>query len=172
MSWLTEGPLSRLGGDSAVAQGARAGAAAGPAGMAIGALAGWIAGRIQSGRLQSMVANNNAAFSGRQADRTDWSIGGPLGQFDSFGHGEPTRDDGNIGTDLGITDWSQSQPDDDGGPGAVEARRDGGSMGKGFAGDGWTGMSQGGDVHGMVIRGVQPGLGSGQKWYHGRNPGK
>jgi hypothetical protein len=114
MSWLTEGPLSRVGGDSSAARGARMGAAAGPVGLALGALGGWIYGRVQQGRLQAMSGNSAAAMADRQANRTDWGLGdSPLAQFDSFGHGEPTRDDGNIGSEIGITDWGDASPDND-----------------------------------------------------------
>lgn len=172
MSWLTEGPLSRIGGDSRAAQGARMGAAAGPIGMAAGALGGWLMDRIQNGRLQAMSGDSARQFADRQGARTDWSLGdSPMGQFEGFGHGEPTRDDGNIGSDLGITDWGnigegkQDKPRE-----KLKESRENDS--RSFALSGVSNFMVGGSPVINGSRGYGAFGGSGQGYFQGRKPGK
>lgn len=103
MSWLTEGPLSRIGGSSYAAQGARAGSAFGPIGLAIGALGGWLYGRQQAGRLQSAGSRQIGGMNDRLAQGI-WGSNtsssspaaapseAPMSQFAGFGAGvDPGR---------------------------------------------------------------------------------
>jgi len=176
VSWLTDGPLSRVGGDSYAAQGARAGAAAGPLGMAAGALGGWLYGRYQAGRLQDMFQQNNAAFSERQGSRTNWDLQGdsPLAQFGNFGHGSPADipDGGNIGTELGITDWSQPDTSEDDTPQHESLKESRENDSRAFALQGVSNFLVGGQPVINGSRGYGAFGGSGQGYFQGRKPGK
>ena len=93
MSWLTEGPLSRVGGDSNVARGARLGSAAGPVGMALGALGGWLMDRHQANQRQEMQQGLSQTLDRDISDTQGriWgdSGGGTLGQFQPDDMGPP-----------------------------------------------------------------------------------
>lgn len=189
MSWITEGPLSGLfgGGNSSngpnyARQGARAGAVGGPLGVAAGALAGWLYGRSVQRRTDTMVGTNNARFAEQQQARTNWTPNGPLGQF-ADAHG-PSADPDNIGSTLGITDWSNpgDMPEGDAGGdspsdsagGSLQERENGGgdqSIDYGAPGGGWAGVMGPGANGETLIRGVQRGLGSNQKVMKRRDPG-
>lgn len=140
--------------------------------MAAGALGGWIADRIQSGRFNDAMARNNQSFSDRQSARTDWSLGNsPMGQFDAFGHGELTRDEGNIGSDLGITDWGSAEPESEDRPREkLKESRENDS--RSFALQGVSNFLVNGSPVINGSRGYGAFGGSGQGYFKGRTPGK
>lgn len=86
MSWLTEGPLSRLG-ESNMARGARLGSVAGPIGMGLGALGGWLMDRHDASQQQAMGAglSNTLGNDIQQTQDRIWgnSGSGTLPQFQS-----------------------------------------------------------------------------------------
>lgn len=145
MSWLNEGPLSRINNsqDNYALQGARAGAAGGPLGVAAGALAGWLYSRYQQGQQQGLV-QRGIDMAGSMSDRVgqgiNWnaSPNSPLSQFNNA----PT---GNIGDSLGITDWGSDKPGTALGAGGQTAAPSTG--GGGYA----SGMNWGGGFNGSML---------------------
>lgn len=109
MSWLTEGPLSRAGGDSNMARGARLGSLGGPIGMGLGALGGWLMDRHQQNQQTQMQQGLNSTLGNdiQQTQDRIWGDpsqpapdngGGTLSQFsmdpNATSMGPPTDENG------------------------------------------------------------------------------
>lgn len=159
MSWLTEGPLSRVGGDSNVARGARLGSAAGPVGMALGALGGWLMDRHQANQRQEMQQGLNQTLDRDISDTQGriWgdSGGGTLGQFQPDDMGPPEN--------LAGEDQTQAGPPlDENGDGRVTPgeRRDAAQGGYGGGGK-FAGTPFNGTVTNFMVGGSPVILGSG-----------
>lgn len=174
--WWNRGPLS---GDSHAAQGARMGAAAGPGGMAAGYVFGKMQDWLDSRALRAMggtTSRNNASFSERQVSRTNWDLQGdsPLAQFGNFGHGSPADipDGGNIGTELGITDWNQPDTSEDDKPQHESLKESRENDSRAFALQGVSNFLVGGQPVINGSRGYGAFGGSGQGYFQGRKPGK
>lgn len=79
MSWLTEGPLIRAGGDSNMARGARLGSLGGPIGMGLGALGGWLMDRHDASQRAEMNQGLNTTL-GNDIQQTQDRIWGDPSQ--------------------------------------------------------------------------------------------
>lgn len=157
MSWLTEGPLSRVGGDSNVARGARLGSAAGPVGMALGALGGWLMDRHQANQRQEMQQGLNQTLDRDISDTQGriWgdSGGGTLGQFQPDDMGPPENLAGDDQTSAGPPTLEDR-------PHNPQERRDAAQAGYGGGGK-FAGTPFQGTVTNFVANGQQVIQGSG-----------
>lgn len=95
-----------------------------------------------------------------------------MGQFDAFGHGEPTRNEGNIGSDLGITDWGNigDEGAEDRPREKLKESRENDS--RSFALQGVSNFLVNGSPVINGSRGYGAFGGSGQGYFKGRTPGK
>lgn len=159
MSWLTEGPLSRVGGDSNVARGARLGSAAGPVGMALGALGGWLMDRHEANQRQEMQQGLNQTLD-RDISDTQGRIWGPsdsgagtLGQFQPDDMGPPENLAGDDQTGAGPPALEDR-------PHNPQERRDAAQGGYGWGGK-FAGTPFQGTVTNFMVGGSPVILGSG-----------